>query len=116
MYPLVGSDFNVTRAGIHADGLLKNEEIYNPFDTERVLGSAPSVALTDKSGVAGVIHWVQDHYYLPEPLAKDDPRVRRVFGWIEAEYEDGRVAALSDEELHAQIAEAFGEEMSRKPR
>lgn len=116
MYPLVGRDFNVTRAGIHADGLLKNEEIYNPFDTERVLGSAPSVALTDKSGVAGVIHWVQDHYYLPEPLAKDDPRVRRVFGWIEAEYEDGRVAALSDEELHAQIAEAFGEEMSRKPR
>jgi isopropylmalate/homocitrate/citramalate synthase len=28
-YPLVGRDFNVTRAGIHADGLLKDEEIYN---------------------------------------------------------------------------------------
>ena len=25
----VGRNFNVTRAGIHADGLLKNEEIYN---------------------------------------------------------------------------------------
>ena len=32
--PLVGKNFNVTRAGIHADGLLKNEEIYNVFDTE----------------------------------------------------------------------------------
>src|SRR5262249_15532215 len=30
-YPFVGRDFNVTRAGIHADGLLKNEEIYNSF-------------------------------------------------------------------------------------
>jgi len=116
IYPLVGRDFNVTRAGIHADGLLKNEEIYNPFDTERVLGSAPSVALTDKSGVAGVIHWVQDHYHLPEPLAKDDPRIRQIFAWIEAEYEDGRVAALSDEELHAQVREAFGDGMKRKPR
>ena len=27
--PFVGKNFNVTRAGIHADGLLKNEEIYN---------------------------------------------------------------------------------------
>jgi isopropylmalate/homocitrate/citramalate synthase len=32
--PFVGKNFNVTRAGIHADGLLKNEEIYNIFDTE----------------------------------------------------------------------------------
>ena len=36
-YPLVGRDFNVTRAGIHADGLLKNEEIYNLFDTNKLL-------------------------------------------------------------------------------
>ena len=33
--PFVGKNFNVTRAGIHADGLLKNEEIYNIFDTEK---------------------------------------------------------------------------------
>ena len=26
--PFVGKNFNVTRAGIHADGMLKNEEIY----------------------------------------------------------------------------------------
>ncbi|MFP4053774.1 MAG: hypothetical protein ACLFV7_07920, partial [Phycisphaerae bacterium] len=32
-FPLVGRDFNTTRAGIHADGLLKSEEIYSAFDT-----------------------------------------------------------------------------------
>ena len=35
-YPFVGRDFNVTRAGIHADGLLKDEEIYNIFDTTKL--------------------------------------------------------------------------------
>ncbi len=29
MTPFVGANFNQTRAGIHADGLLKDEEIYN---------------------------------------------------------------------------------------
>ena len=35
--PFVGKNFNVTRAGIHADGMLKNEEIYNIFDTDKFL-------------------------------------------------------------------------------
>ncbi|MFC2662974.1 MAG: 2-isopropylmalate synthase, partial [Eubacterium sp.] len=37
MQPFVGEDFNVTRAGIHADGLLKDEEIYNIFNTKKLL-------------------------------------------------------------------------------
>ncbi|MDD5433968.1 MAG: hypothetical protein PH343_00930, partial [Nitrospira sp.] len=36
-YPFVGIDFNNTSAGIHADGALKNEEIYNIFDTVKLL-------------------------------------------------------------------------------
>ena len=35
-YPFVGEDFNTTRAGIHADGIHKNQEIYNIFDTDRI--------------------------------------------------------------------------------
>jgi isopropylmalate/homocitrate/citramalate synthase len=35
MTPFVGRNFNVTRAGIHADGLMKDEEIYNIFDTKK---------------------------------------------------------------------------------
>ena len=42
----VGENFNVTRAGIHADGLLKNEEIYNIFDTDKFL---------NRSGAGGSI-------------------------------------------------------------
>jgi len=34
-YPFVGSGFNVTSAGVHADGLIKCEEIYNIFDTRK---------------------------------------------------------------------------------
>ena len=53
-YPFVGRDFNVTRAGIHADGLLKDEEIYNIFDTTALFpGRPPRVAIDKTSGSAG---------------------------------------------------------------
>lgn len=35
-YPFAGKDFNATSAGIHVDGLAKNEEIYNIFDTTKI--------------------------------------------------------------------------------
>ena len=54
--PFVGRSFNVTRAGIHADGLLKNEEIYNVFDTEKFLKKPPLVAVSNTSGLAGIAH------------------------------------------------------------
>ncbi len=47
--PFVGKNFNVTRAGIHADGLLKNEEIYNIFDTEKFLNRPVLVAVSNTS-------------------------------------------------------------------
>jgi len=114
-YPLVGRDFNVTRAGIHADGLLKNEEIYNPFDTERILKRPVRVALTDKSGVAGVLHWIQDRYEMDVDLAKDDPRIVRIVDWIAAEYEEGRMTSISDEETDAKVHEVFGPDVKRRP-
>ena len=39
-YPFAGEEFNATRAGIHADGLVKNEEIYNVFDTQQTAQQA----------------------------------------------------------------------------
>ena len=56
--PFVGKNFNVTRAGIHADGLLKNEEIYNVFDTGKFLNRPPLVAVSNTSGLAGIAHWI----------------------------------------------------------
>ena len=41
MTPFVGRNFNLTRAGIHADGIMKDPEIYNIFDTELILNRPP---------------------------------------------------------------------------
>src|SRR5205807_833666 len=49
--PFVGRAFNATSAGIHADGAMKNEEIYNIFDTGALLNRPPAVNVTDRSCV-----------------------------------------------------------------
>jgi len=113
-YPLVGRDFNMTRAGIHADGLMKNEEIYNPFDTNKILNRPVRIGLTDKSGVAGIVAWINYRYELSEEVAKGDPRIARIYDWIRAEYEGGRVPAISDEEMDARVHETFGD-VPRRP-
>ena len=108
-YPLVGKNFNVTRAGIHADGLLKNEEIYNCFDTMKLLNRPVGVAITDKSGAAGIKHFIEDKYDID--IAKHDPRVIMIKDKIDAEYSAERVSAISNEEMDAWIIEAFGEDL-----
>jgi len=106
-YPLVGKDFNVTRAGIHADGLLKNEEIYNCFDTQKLLHRPVGVAITDKTGAAGIKHWIEAHFEVDIP--KHDPRVTKVKDRIDAEYSASRVSAVSDQEMFAWVKEAFAD-------
>ncbi|UCG59834.1 MAG: hypothetical protein JSU70_10000 [Phycisphaerales bacterium] len=104
-YPLVGKDFNVTRAGIHADGLLKNEEIYNCFDTGKLLNRPVGVAITDKTGAAGIKHWVEARYEIQIP--KHDPRITKVKDRIDAEYAADRVSMISDDEMFEWVREAF---------
>jgi isopropylmalate/homocitrate/citramalate synthase len=104
-YPLVGKDFNTTRAGIHADGLLKNEEIYNCFDTQKLLNRPVGVAITDKAGAAGIKHWVEAKYEIQIP--KHDPRITKIKDKIDAEYAAYRVSVISDEEMFEWMREAF---------
>jgi len=108
-YPLVGRDFNVTRAGIHADGLLKNEEIYNCFDTKKLLSRPVSVAITDKTGAAGVKHWIEARYQTEIP--KHNPRITKIKDRIDSEYSANRVSAISDEEMFEWVREAFGDDL-----
>ena len=108
-YPLVGRDFNVTRAGIHADGLLKNEEIYNCFDTQKLLGRPAGVAITDKTGAAGIKHWFEARFEAEIP--KHDPRITRVKDIIDAEYAADRVSIISDDEMFEWVREAFGSDL-----
>ena len=105
--PYVGEDFNVTRAGIHADGLYKSEEIYNPFDTDGILNRPVGVAVTDKSGLAGIVQWINTHFRLvgDDRIPKDDPGVAILKTRIDAEYEAGRVTQVSDEELETLVDE-----------
>lgn len=99
--PFVGSNFNVTRAGIHADGLLKNEEIYNIFDTQKFLNRPAMVAVSNTSGLAGIAHWINSYYRLPDEkkLTKDMPLVAIVKEWVDRQYEEGRVTVITDNEL-----------------
>ena len=108
-YPLVGKDFNVTRAGIHADGLLKNEEIYNCFDTKKLLNRPVGVAITDKAGLAGVKHWIEARYEIE--IAKHNPCVVKIKDRIDTEYSNNRVLAISDEEMFAWVRESFGDNL-----
>ena len=104
-YPLVGADFNVTRAGIHADGLLKNEEIYNCFDTEKLLHRPIGVAITDKSGAAGIKHWIESRFDIE--IAKHDPRIEKIKNKIDTEYEADRISTISDQEMFDWTKEVF---------
>ena len=105
-YPLVGRDFNITRAGIHADGLLKDEEIYNCFDTKKLLNRPVSVAITDKAGAAGVKHWIEARYKID--ISKHDPAITKIKDRIDAEYSADRLSAISDDEMFEWVRQAFG--------
>lgn len=106
--PLVGDDFNLTRAGVHADGLIKDEEIYNPFDTTSLLGRPPRVAITDKSGTAGLLLWIRDHRPgLCDGLTKQDARIRRLNEQIIEEFGAGRITSLSDQEVGQLVDRTF---------
>jgi len=111
--PFVGRDFNLTRAGIHADGLSKDEEIYNIFDTTGVLNRPPQVAITDKSGQAGIAHWMNQRLNLDEgqKVDKSHPLVIRIYEAIMQEYDAGRTTSVSEEEMIGWI-EAFAPDMA----
>jgi len=115
MTPFVGRNFNVTRAGIHADGLLKDEEIYNIFDTKKILNRSATVLLGKASGLAGIAYWINENYRLDagEAVTKKDPLVIAVKEWIDAEYEGGRQTALSTSELEEKIEELSGKRFQR---
>ncbi|MDD5644375.1 MAG: cache domain-containing protein [bacterium] len=100
-YPFVGKTFNTTSAGIHADGVLKNEEIYNIFDTTKILDRPIEIVITDKSGVAGIVHWFNTYIRLAENMKIDKrhPGIKKIFDWVMKQYEDGRITSISPEEL-----------------
>ena len=103
--PFVGRHFNVTRAGIHADGLLKDEEIYNIFNTSSILNRPALVAVDSHSGLAGVAHWVNSYFRLQgdQMIGKQDPLVIEMKQRIDDLYSAGRNTVMGDEELEIMV-------------
>jgi citrate (Re)-synthase len=106
--PFVGDDFNVTKAGIHADGMLKNKEIYNSFDTERILNRPPLIVVNSYSGLAGIAAWINAYFKLSdiEKIGKNDKRIIPIKGWVDEEYKNGRTSNIKNEELK-ELVERF---------
>ena len=100
-YPFIGDEFNVTRAGIHADGGIKNEMIYNIFDTRKLLNRPMGVGITDKSGIAGVVYWINNFFGLKgkEALDKQNPGAQKINEWVAEEYKNNRITSISDQEM-----------------
>ncbi len=108
-YPLVGRNAFRTKAGIHADGLLKNPEVYLPFDPMKVLGLPYSVAITPYSGRSAVVIWLRN-YLGYNHISKDDPRVVAVYNEIVDLFnKTGRVEPLSDSEMLEIVKKHFPE-------
>lgn len=107
MTPFVGENFNVTRAGIHADGLMKDEEIYNIFNTREILGREPGVTISKTSGLAGIAYWINQHYKLTgdDMVNKDHPLVIKLKDWVDEIYSDNRTISISTVELEEKIKE-----------
>lgn len=99
--PFVGRNFNTTRAGVHADGLLKDVEIYNIFNTEKLLHRVPLVSVDSHSGLAGIAYWINGYYKLSKEreIDKKHDIVVRMKEYIDDLYAKGRNTCMGDEEM-----------------
>jgi isopropylmalate/homocitrate/citramalate synthase len=117
-YPFAGAGFNVTSAGIHADGLLKNEEIYNIFDTARILDRPLGITVNDRSGLAGIAYWINTTLGLKgaAQVRKDDPRVIAIHREVERQYQSGRSTGFSPDEMQTLARLHFGNALATSVR
>ena len=107
MQPFVGAQYNSTRVGIHADGLLKEQEIYNVFDTKAILNRPPEVAITDRAGLAGIAYWINTQHPNfkdnDKKLDKNNPGVVKIKEYIDELFKGDRRNPLTKEELNSLV-------------
>lgn len=109
----VGSEFNLTRAGIHAKGLRQDLRTYNSFDTEGLLGRPVVIALNDKSGVDGVAFWINRYLGLTGQERISKAKLAKIVRWVADQYAQGRVTSISEEEMVNQIKKHLPEHYER---
>lgn len=103
--PFMGRSYNATRAGIHADGMLKDPEIYSIFNTEKILNSKANVLVGAHSGAAGIAHWINEYFDIKEnvDITKRSDVVLGVKTLVDDEYAHGRTTLLGDTELEDMV-------------
>lgn len=109
--PFLGEEFNATRAGIHADGLMKNEEVYNSFNSNKILNKPIKIVVNQYSGNAGISGWINLKYGLKgdDKISKNNSAVKLIKKEIDKEYEKGRSTAISDKEMESLTKQYFEE-------
>jgi len=99
-YPLVGENSFRSKAGIHIDALLKNPEVYLPFDPVRVLGMWPKVTIDQYSGKASVVYWIKTYLNMDDDDdLKKDSRIEEIHKEILRAYDEGRQTPFTDSEV-----------------
>lgn len=109
--PFIGKEFNSTRAGIHADGILKNEDIYNSVNTRKIFNRPIKIVVNQFSGLAGIAAWINVEFDLngKDKISKKDKRIILIKKWIDEQYENKRTTAISDSEMMNKVSVYFKE-------
>ncbi|MEM1541602.1 MAG: 2-isopropylmalate synthase [Ignisphaera sp.] len=108
-YPILGKNAFRTKAGIHVDGLMKNPEVYLPFDPIKILGIPYSVSITPYAGRSAIVLWMRN-YLGCNGISKDDPRVIETYNDIVDYFnKSGRTEPLTDEEVEKFVKKHFPE-------
>jgi isopropylmalate/homocitrate/citramalate synthase len=108
--PFLGAESNSTRAGIHADGIMKNADIYNSFDSKDIFNRNIKIVVNQYSGVAGISGWINLYYNLAKDMriSKRDSRISLIKNLIDTEFDAGRTTAISDKEMVKFTEQIFG--------
>ncbi|MBA5850125.1 2-isopropylmalate synthase [Clostridium sp. cel8] len=114
--PFVGSQFNVTKAGIHADGMLKDEEIYNAFNTKKILGRPVVIEINQYSGLAGIAAWINSYYRLKgdNKVGKKDSGILEIKKWIDNQYKMGRTSIIRNNEMELLVKKFMPEVLEKR--
>jgi isopropylmalate/homocitrate/citramalate synthase len=84
---------------------MKDEEIYNVFNTDKLLNRPVKIGITDKSGRAGIVYWINSYFGLDDnkKMHKNHSGVNKIAKWVESEFANGRITSVSDKELLEQV-------------
>lgn len=101
---------NIYHLKVTSGELRQNEQIYNIFDTTKLLDRPPQVAITDKSGVDGVALWVNGFFNLKSENSISKIKISKVAKWVMDQYDlNGRLSTITDEELAKKVEELLPE-------